>query len=264
MSITFDETDDYYSIPTNSAFSFPDGAWCVGIWVRTLNTATGSAYQYAVSTNNFDARNSFHIYLAENGTSWPGAWFVKGKTDDNLQMTGTAKQITPGGADDGVWRLLIAQREPSDDYLRTYYCPLGGTAANQSTGTVVISDLMDSTLTWYIGRRYDGNAQRYCGSDLAGFFIGDFNLSTDEITAMGNGASIFQLGKIPKVYFPMTEATATMNDWMNGLVATRNSVPTTVAHPPIHTLGKKVHLVGAVSSGILIPQVYHHRLMQGI
>jgi len=86
---------------------------------------------------------------------------------------------------------------------------------------------------WNIGRRVDGNADRYFGNTLCEFWKGDFSLTDAEIEAIAAGWPPWALGHTLDIYLPMAESVATLRDLVGGNDATRASAPTTVEHTPV-------------------------------
>lgn len=243
MAIQFDEIDDYYSIADDASLTLPNSDWCVGIWTR-VDDNTGTLFQYLTSNNNFSAANSLNIYITEasNATN-PGEWYI---TTDLASINSTS---TPNG--DGKDRLIIAQRSGSS--LELWFCEPGQSATSEATGSLTTA--IDGGV-WNIGRRVDGNVDRYYGGIAGEFFKGDFALTSDEITALGSGLTILDLGKTPDVYQPFETAESTNKDIFGSNDATRNSAPTTVEHFPV-TLPGVTYVNFSVAVGGTIYTVDH-------
>jgi hypothetical protein len=229
MAISFDESNDYFSIADAAGLSLPNGQWCVGIWTK-VNDNTGSAYQYLLSNNNYAVNSSFNLHIYEAGSgAGAGQWQNILKDSDGTQKDLTSG-TTPGG--DGVWRLIINQRTAAQ--IEMWFCEFGQTAALVGTQTLASFGDIDGG-AWNIGRRVDGNADRYYGGIACEFFKGNFSLTQEEITALGAGVPITMLGKTLDVYLPMRETAATLYDIVGSNDATRQDSPATAEHVGIHT-----------------------------
>lgn len=213
MAIHFDEINDYYTIADDPSLTLPNSDWCVGTWTR-VDDMSGAAFQYLISTGGYGVNPSINIYLDEFGS---GKWW--------LNVNGTEISTTSVYTGDGVDRLLICQRRSGT--LEIIVCDAFGSAVQEASGS--LSAASDAGV-WNIGRRTDGNVDRYYGGDAGEFFKGDFSLSLDEVTALGSGLKITSLGKVLDVYLPMESAEATLVDLIGSNDATRISVPTTVEH----------------------------------
>jgi len=241
MAISFDETNDYYSLADSASLTLPNSDWCIGTWTR-VGDNTGSLFQYLLSNNGFGAANSLNFYLSESTEPTnPDKWTLR------FQTLSIISSSAPGA--DGKDRLIVLQRAGST--VEMFFCEAGATAASQ--GTTTSPGAIDGGV-WNIGRRVDGNADRYYGSIAGEFFKGDFSLTAEQVTALGNGLTILDLGHTPDVYIPFETAEATNKDLVGANDATRQDAPTTVEHFPI---GKSnvipVNFVAAAPAGGGIP-----------
>jgi hypothetical protein len=220
MAIQFDEVNDYYNVPDNASLTLPDSDWCVGVWTKLADN-TGTLFQYPISSGAFGANNTFNLWIAEaSASSNQNKWLfrVQDADGDFSDNVGTA---TPGG--DNKWRLIIVQRRDADSEFQMWLCEFGQTSTKDATGAIGVIDAIDAG-AWNLGRRADGNADRYYGGILAEFFKGDFSLTQEEITALGAGVNILSLGKT---------AASTLRDLIRSNDATRQDTPTTVEHAPV-------------------------------
>jgi hypothetical protein len=234
VAISFDESNDYYTISDNAALTLPDGDWCMGVWTYVSDNS-GTAFQYSVSTN-YVSNGTWFLYLVEDSaSSFQGRWQVYVKDNSGNRMSGgsvsTNYLTSVSYGADSVWRLFVIQRSGSNFEL--YTCPLFGSVVSEDTASVASVGAIDSPSALNLGRRSDGNSARYYGGVLAEFFKGNFALTTGEIAALGQGLAITGLGKPVDVYYPMIRAEATLYDRYSGLAATRQDAPATVAHPPL-------------------------------
>lgn len=241
MAILFDELDDYFSIADAAGLTLPDGDWCVAIWTRVTDNS-GSNYQYLLSNNNWGVNNSFNLFLCEAGeASDPNEWAIRLVDGDGTTVTFDSGAAAPGA--DGLWRLVVVQRRTADAQVQMWFCTPGATPALVGSDSDTNFDAIDGG-AWNVGRRVDGNANRYYGSFAAELFKGDFSLSQEEIAALGAGVPIYALGKSPSMYLVMGTSEATLRDLFGSNDATRSSAPTTAEHPPI------TRTTGAVFIGI--------------
>jgi len=232
MSIGFDESDDYYTISDAAALTLPDGDWCVGIWIKVDDNA-GTAFQYLISNGNYSANNTIQLFLAEaSEANNPDEW-VWDLRDGDGTHNGANPAATAVGAD-GKWRLLVLQRNTSENRVELWYCEcwamatLEHTDADTDFGSVNGGD-------WNIGRRAEGDPDRYYGSVAAEFFKGNWCLNSAEITALGTGLRPQDLGHVPDVYLEMFSADATLVDAFGANNATQSSAPTSETHPPMRS-----------------------------
>jgi hypothetical protein len=240
MAIGFDESDDYYDISDAAELTLQDGDWCVGMWTYVSNN-TGSNAQYIASNNGWSASHSFNLCLNEESAgSYSDKWQY-GLEDGDGTFNGELATTETGA--DSTWRLIIIQRDATAGETQMWICEEGASATEDA-------DEADTNLgainggDWNIGRRVDGNADRYYGSIACEFFKGDFALSQGQIEALAAGLPVKtlakQLGYTLDVYLPMYEADATLLDQSgNGNDATRHSAPTTEDHPAICTPVKR-------------------------
>jgi hypothetical protein len=236
MAIQFNEVNEYYSIADSATLTLPDGDWCVGIWVHVSDN-TGTAYQYLVSNNNLNANDSFNLFLGEVGSGADANKWGLNAEDSDGTNPGTIWAAATGA--DSVWRLIVCQHDSTAGELQLWFCELGGTAGKEGSGADTNFAACNGS-TWNIGRRLDGDPDRYYGGTAAEFWKGDFALTAAEITALGAGLRVQDLGHVPDVYLEMFTADATLRDCFGSNDATRNSAPTSVEHPPVMRTPRQV------------------------
>jgi hypothetical protein len=229
MAISFDESNDYYVITDSTGMTLQDGDWCVGIWVRVTDNS-GTQFQYNISNGTVGGTNTFNMFLVEDsqGGGNEGTWNVR--VDPG---TGTEANIRTAviGAD-STWWLLICQRDDSADEIQLWSCKYAATATKEATASDTTWASTVDGGDWHLGRRLDGDADRYYGGELGEFFKGDFALTQAEIESLANGKNIFGIGKSPDCYLSMAAADGTLPDLSgNGNSAARQDTPVTVAHP---------------------------------
>ena len=243
MAIGFDETDDYYDISDAAELTLPDGDWCIAVWTY-VDDNTGTTYQYLISTNALNANNSFNLFLGEAAQVTDANKWGFNVEDGDGTNPGTIFAGATGA--DSTWRLIVAQRNTgaaAGQEFELWFCEVGGVASKENTATDADFAAINGG-DWDIGRRADGDADRYYGSIAAEVFKGDFALTQAQIEALAAGLPIKtmakQLGYTLDAYLPMWEADATLLDYSNsGNNGTRNSAPTTETHPPICTPVKR-------------------------
>lgn len=260
MAISFDEVNDYYSIADDASLTLQDGDWCIGIWTRVEDN-TGSFYQYLLNSNgSISAANAFSFLLQEESVATRfDRWqliLYNDNGDELLDNTtnGDGLTATAFGAD-GVDRLFIIQRDGND--LNVYACSAGGTPTLEMTSTPTNWTAINVD-SWNIGRRKDGNADRYYGSIAGEFSKGDFALTTEEIAAIAGGIPPYKLGKSLDAYLPMESAEATSKDLIGANDATRQDAPTTVEHFPIGGGGEIIYVASAAGGATLVVQDSTH------
>ena len=219
MAVKFNEINQWYQIPDSAELSFPNGDWSLGVWTNVADNA-GTLFQYVISTGSFGVTGSLNLYLNESGASSPNEW--------RARIEGTTLTASTATDGDGKDRLIVLTR--SGTTVRMYFCEPGKQATLQASAT--LSNALNGA-AWNIGRRADGNVDRYYGGIAGEVFKGDWSLTADEITALGSGRPIWSIGKIPTVYLPMETAEATLTDLIGTHDATRNGTPTTVDHFPV-------------------------------
>ena len=240
MAIGFDENDDYYTVADAAELTLQDGDWCVGVWTYVSDNA-GALYQYILSNNNYGANNSFNLFLGEAAEPTNANEWGLHLEDGDGTNPGTIFSGATGA--DSTWRLIICQRDDSENEIQMWFCEKDGVASKENSATDANFNAVNGG-AWNVGRRVDGDVDRYYGSIAAEVFKGNFALTQAQIEALGAGMPIKtlckQLGHTLDLYLPMWEADATLLDYSNnGNNGTRNSAPTTETHPPICTPVKR-------------------------
>jgi len=239
-SILFNETDEYYTITDAADLTLPNADWTIGVYTK-VNDNSGTAFQYLLSNGGFAAVNSFNLFMGESGQGAnTGCWaFVFRDGDDgsgrnlDCDIVGT---IPKHGAD-GLWRLVLIQRVTGSSEVQMWQYDEGDSIA-VDVGSV--SDANLSTVNggdWNIGRRTDGNADRYYGN-LAGYvFKGDRSFTAAEITELGTNP--FKHIADMDIFVPLWNAGANEQDLTgNGHTITQNNAPGDSADgPPVNFSG---------------------------
>lgn len=223
MAILFDGSTDFYTITAIAALELGDEDWCVGIWTRTVNDS-GSANTFLISNGNTTGDDSLNLQLRGSAVSTPDAWRVFfSSSGGDVQIDSSS---APGA--DGVDRLIIIQRDTGASLFRLHFCEFGQTATAEGT----VSDAGITTHdagNWNIGRRRGGASLNYDGV-AAEYFSGKFNLSLEEITALGAGMPIWALGKSPNVYLPFQSAGHSQIDLFSTNDGNENGTPANAEH----------------------------------
>lgn len=233
MALKFDESTGYYAIPDDAALSLPAGDWCIGGWVNVTDN-TGDFFQYLFSNGGFLATSSLNFYIGEDTSGLAGdrgRWLLALKSDD-----GTTIQLGAGttifGAD-STWRIVLVQYNSTAGAWELWTCAKDGTAELLESNVSAAKTVNGGA--WNIGRRVDGNADRYFGEHACEFWVGNnFSLTQAEIEDLATGKRITDIGKSPALYYPAETADATLTDsGTSGLTATKNGTVTTsvLTHP---------------------------------
>lgn len=227
MAISYNESSDYYVISDAAGLTLPNDDWCVGIWTR-VDENGGDYHQYLVSNNWPSSSPYLYIALKETeNTPEEDNW--QGGVSDGSSSDFFRGSSAPGP--DSVDRLVVVQRDATANEFQLWLCAANGTAVKDASQSDAGYGAMNCG-DWNIGRRVDGDPNRYYGSIASEFFKGDFKLTQGEIETMAAGQNIFGIGKSPDVYLSMLAADPTLYDLSgNGNNATRTSTPVTVSHP---------------------------------
>lgn len=217
MAIQFPESaSDYYQYNAHSSIDFPNSDWCICMWEMT-NDNSGFSHQYFVSTNtSATGANSLQILYQETGGSPSDCMdvYLYNSSGTGIAAVGVLRSSTL--TFDNTPHLIVVQRKTND--LEVYRVAMGASAsvlmslAPASNWTAITAQQLE------LGRRADGNSTRMFGGVLGHVWIGEFSLSTAEITALasGQGISIFDLGRMPKFYAPLEEEVATQPNIISG------------------------------------------------
>jgi len=240
VAIGFDESNDYYVVADAAGLTLPDGDWCVGVWTYVADNS-GAWFQYVLSNNMWGVNDSFNLFLGEAGNVDANKWAIRVVDGDGTTITFDSAPSAPGA--DSTWRLIVVQRRTAEAQIQMWFCTAGGAAAKVGSAADAGFAAVNGGV-WNIGRRVDGNADRYYGSLAAEVFKGNFSLSQAEIGALAGGLPILTLAAQKAatldLYLPMWRAEATLVDYSgNGNDATRQDAPTSETHPPICTPAKR-------------------------
>lgn len=240
MGIQFDESDDYFVITDAAELTLQDGDWCVGIWTYVSDNA-GNYYQYLFGNNAPGDNNNINLLLCEasEGT-YNDKWNFIVKDGDGTTVNEVSSS-SPGA--DSKWRLIVVQRDTGSNEVQMWFCEAGQSASKEASGADTDLGAINGG-DWNLGRRTDGDANRYYGSIACEFWKGDFALTQAEIEALAAGLPIKTFakgaGETLDVYLPMWISEATLLDYSgNGNSGARQSSPTTAAHAPVCTPTKR-------------------------
>lgn len=203
----------YYSVPDDASLTFPDSDWFLAFWTR-VDDNTGSFFQYLFSNNGFEAANSLNIFVVEDSGGPP----TSGKWRATTGSGGRTDSVSaPGG--DGLNRLIVVQRNGSTKEM--FFCLPG--ASPSTEGTATLSAAINGGV-WNIGRRVDGNTDRYYEEHFGDFIKGTVALTSAQIELLARGVPITQIVDPASldVWFQFREATSQVVDIIGGNIATRN------------------------------------------
>lgn len=154
-SILFDEIDDYYTI---ADFDYGD-TFTISLWLKVTDNA-GSYYQYFYSHDVFNTNPSIIMLIHESGDVSPGSTNINFRdnvsSNENLIIDPTGGDINLG---DGEWHLIHCIR------VRNGTSRVMIDGEEQETYSSPDTDI-DPTGAINIGRREDGDANRYFGGNL--------------------------------------------------------------------------------------------------
>lgn len=167
--MSFDEVDDYFRINDSADMTLAANSWTVGIYTR-LTDLDGSLFQYAISNNTTTADNSLNLLMQES----TGIWVAR------VRDGAGRERVLNGGSvgADGAYRLVVIRRDQARDQLELLYCTASGGCTVEANEALSGLAAIDGA-AWNIGRRTDGDADRYFGGELGHLFIAD--------EAYGNG-----------------------------------------------------------------------------
>lgn len=259
MAISFDETNDYISVTDVAGLTFPNGDWVIGFWIK-VDDNTGTLYQYLFSNRNLGGNGSLNIYLNEASEATDANKWAFRAVDDLATDTGSLESSAVGA--DGKWRLLIVQRRTAASEIQLWFCEPFLTATKEIAGADTSFTSING-LSWNVGRRHDGDVNRYYGSLACEHFCGDFSLTQAQIELLGKGISPLRLaralGQTLKIYLPMwdatTEAVADLTDTgndgtLNGIPAKAGShAPVQLWFPPWPTLPTALAVIETILVG---------------
>ena len=230
----FDQVNDYFVVADDPGLTLQDGSWVVGFWTVVM-VWNGSYYQYALSNGAWGGNGTLNVFLGEESCGAQAGKWVLQVVDDGGNGPGELVSSTTPAAD-SVWRLVICQRDAVAGEIQLWLCDAGGSALKAASGADTNFGAVNGG-DWHIGRRQDGNSDRYFGNWLMQIFKGDFALTQAQIEGLASGIPIRtlagRLGYSLDLLLPMRETEATVYDESgNGNNATRQSSPTTVAQTP--------------------------------
>lgn len=162
-SIYFDESDDHYTI---TDFDYGD-TFTISLWFKVTDNS-GSTFQYFYS-HNYGTNNCVFFYLGEDGV---GAY--ADRTVSRIYDAGSTLEEMftdlPGdiNATDGEWHLLHVVRIRNSTSMLIIDGELQDSVSSANTD-------VDPTGAINIGRRDDGDANRYFGGNLEELRISNTN-----------------------------------------------------------------------------------------
>lgn len=205
-------TTRYFSVPDHADLTFPDADWFLAMWTRVDDNA-GGAFQYLFSNNGFQVANSLNIFLAEASESiQPNSWHAATDT-----LNPNSAPAVPGA--DGKDRLIVSQRVSGN--VEMWFCEPMATATR-----VINAAYSDGAINggvWNIGRRVDGDANRYYEEHYGDVIKGSGSLIQAQIELLARGVppTLVTDPANLDVWFQFRENAATVVDVINGHIATR-------------------------------------------
>lgn len=233
MGIRFDENaSNYIQITDAAALTLPNSDWCICFWESTSDNS-GTFFQYVISGGNFGAANSINVYFQEAGNTFNSnqdkltVYIVNGSTNS---LFGASTIVSSTLTFNGSPRLWVIQRSSGNGQI--YSCDQNGSVTTHHNSALNATGSVDPP-ELELGRRADGNADRTYGGDLGHVFKGDFSLTTSQISALGKGRMIHEIGKSPSYYLPLLQNVASPPDLSGGLTVARNgTLADGIAFPP--------------------------------
>ena len=210
----------YYTLPHHPDLDLPDSDWCWGAVTR-VEENSGTAFQYLLSTGNFEATPSFQLYLSEaSEASNPNKWKAHTVDDDGTLASETSLTSSVATGADSVTRFVVIQRTGTN--LEMWLCPLNGSATQVANLAASSYDAMTAPTDWNFGRRSDGNADRYYEEWAGTLFKGNVALSQANIEAIAGGVHpLTVLGAAARGYWAFSSPLTTVPDEVGSSDATR-------------------------------------------
>lgn len=217
MSRTYNESNEYDTWPDSSVHSLPNSDWSIGGWFYVPDL-TGSLFQYIYSHDEVQTNDNLNIFLHE-------ASEINFRTiEANVGFTTNWVFVRAGFVSDATWTHFILSRESGTLYLRQDYETYTASYSSLTSGC-------NPAGVVNIGRREDGDANRYFGGRLAEWFRVDRALTANQRKALANGASPKFFLQDMVWYRPYIRDDV---DPVGGIVATPNNSPGVEVHPPIY------------------------------
>ena len=228
MASHFDETDDYYEIADNTDVDFPDNVWTFLTWLK-MPSNTGTLYKYWFSTGSFTANPSFNIYVNETSEASDQDNLNYALGDDDTTFAQDLSVATPGT--NTGWQLVGLRRAAS----AVFHIVIDG--VDEENITVATFDAITTSVTADIGRREDGDSNRYYGGEMACVCKWDSVVGTNQMAAMSRGANPFGLGITMDMFYPLIGDLASEPNWSgNHTVAARVDSTKFAGNPPVEMI----------------------------
>ena len=177
-SFLFDESDDYYTV---GDFSYGD-TFTLSMWMKVTDN-TGSQYQYFYSHDALDTNPSLALYLHEDSVANPDDLEVRLR-DSVASIETVLSDVSAGDANvtDAAWHQVTLTRVRNG----TNNLYVDSVSQGTSTGPDTAIDPAGSI---NIGRREDGNVDRYFGGNLDEIRISDVERSADWVKTVYNNTN---------------------------------------------------------------------------
>ncbi len=198
--VQFDEVNDYFSLDDNAAWDIiqTNGDQFYAFWME-VDDNTGSFFQYFFSNGGFGGANTINAFLNEASAASLQNQFQARPTSSG-QVVMTSAITVPTGK-----FLLILQYNSTSGDLEYVICDEAGTATRTIAAAALTNDILSSV--WELGRRTDGNSDRYFGSIIYNLAKGDTYLSNAQVENLASDFLNYEPTDefTPAIYFPMNE-----------------------------------------------------------
>lgn len=215
--VQFDEVNDYFNITDDAALDIiiASGSQFYAFWLE-VDDNSGSFFQYFFSNGTFGGANTVNAFVNEASGGTPNIYrVVTGDTDAN-----SAVESFPTGY------VFIVIQYNTNGKLELVMCDEAGTASRTISATDQTENI--SSNTWNMGRRTDGNSDRYYGGKIFNFVKGSTLLTNTQIENLASDFLNYDPTDefTPDLYFPMNEGTGTtITDDVIGLTASGIGFP---------------------------------------
>lgn len=179
IGLSFDESNDYYTIPDNPRLDLI-GEWTLVFYMRVPDI-TGSDFLYFYSWGPFGTADSLNAYITEAGQSPAGTLFVQ--ADDTIGDIQRRQSFTVFPSDDFK---LVALRNQGTSGTSMHWFVDGVDVTNEGVGSSGVLAHLVRADDLEIGRREDGDANRYFGGEISWWGKWDRALSESEMQLLAS------------------------------------------------------------------------------
>jgi hypothetical protein len=213
MARFFNESNEYMTMPDSSIHSLPDSDWTFSFWIYHPDL-TGSYFQYFYSHGTVLTANNLNIFTHEASEANPRT------VEANIGTGLTYIFIRTGSISDDTWHHILVSRESNTAYVRQDY--------DAYTNSYALTSGCNPSGSVNIGRRQDGNSDRYFGGGIARPARWNRALSSDERKALANGADPLHFQNDLLWYMPFRRNSIEI---VSGITVTEYNTPTTGSDP---------------------------------